>query len=398
VGRADLRTSDESKAGKMPTISASRSLVDFACLILSHTAPCAVLNEPGDWIVTRCCWRWDILSIKEIKVLVAREAGDSRGQDHVLVNAPVWRGRNAFVYKVEAPWLPGTAALKACREWTTGKPDAAAARRQFVALTNVEEKFGRDGRFRVPAPYALFEQHAAYLAEWIEGTSMARALSARMADEPSAVRLVLDAGAWLRRFHASNEACHGRVDVEAQLSELVAGSRDSLIAGRRRRDSASLAALRAMAPEIADIEVARSWVHGDFKPDNLLVTHDCIYAIDVAASDANIIGFDIALFLNGLAAVANDSHNSTLVGCLPALEDAFWQGYGGPELALRRVVTWLRISLLLEARAAASARAAARTLLHWLTGTASDRNTLERLTRELCLPIVRERAEPTAAS
>jgi hypothetical protein len=308
-------------------------------------------------------------------------AGSALRSSQLHVTGPVWRGRNAFVYKVESPWLPGTAALKACRNWTTGEPDASVARRQFSALVDVNRKLGSDGRYRVPAPYAMFEDYACYLAAWIDGISMSAALVSRRSEVSLRARIVTLAGEWLRHFHTSKDAGAGYLDVGAQLPAFASLPRSPRVRQRRSSFNTAVTALRSAAPEIASIELSRSWAHGDYKPGNILLANNYVYAIDVAASEVNIVAFDIAQFLNDLSAIANDSRDAQLVRCLPVLESAFWNGYGEADPGLRRVVTWLRIALLMESHE--GTRQGLYDLLRRLWRGTSRHRMIDRLTEQL---------------
>jgi len=291
-------------------------------------------------------------SVKQLERFLAdTRPPDSQGNAEPRVHGPIWRGRNAWVYRVHADWLPGAAALKVCRQWLSGELNPDAARIQFDALMRVERAIGSNGAYRVPTPYSLLQQHACYLAAWIDGPSMETTLACDSATDSSRLRLVGDAGAWLRRFHASCNSGIDHLDTAEQLGHL--SERLGFVPRTDVRVSDALAALRASASRIADATIGTSWTHGDFKPANILREHDLLYSIDVAAGDTNVVVFDIAQFLNGLSALAEHSGSRPFIDALPRLEDAFWLSYAGGDAdqRLREVTLWLRLVLLLEASA-----------------------------------------------
>src|SRR5438034_955167 len=96
-----------------------------------------------------------IITTQKIETLLKRGAGDNAAVADlpIQIDGPVWRGRNAVVYRVQAPNLPGPAALKFCRHWATGRPHPQAARRQFEALSKVDQALGAR-RFQMRQSFA----------------------------------------------------------------------------------------------------------------------------------------------------------------------------------------------------------------------------------------------------
>ncbi len=315
---------------------------------------------------------------------MAGAAGDNAHAEAspVVVNGPIWRGRNAVVYRVEAAILPGPAALKFCRHWATGEPDPTAARRQFDALTTVDAALGRAGPYRVPSPFLLFETEACYLAEWIDGPTVADSLVSAGTSEASRMKLVGDAGKWLRRFHDSNPLQPIRLDTARQMSDLD----DKLASSALTRDPLSaevLQLLRQTEECISQQQIPCSWAHGDFKCANLLLSANDLFGIDVSINHTDVVAFDLAQFLNDLAMMADTWRARWIGDHLTRLEDEFLLAYGAPLDQVATVVAWVRAVLLLSTWSDLSTGIGG--VIRQIPRRKAHRSTLERLRQQLVM-------------
>jgi hypothetical protein len=289
-----------------------------------------------------------ILTNRQIEALLLRDRHSAIGEaGRIRISSPVWRGRNAHVYRVEAPWLASPAALKVCRRWANGEPDHRAARRQYDALVKVDAAMGREGRYRVPEPYALFEDAACHLVAWVEGTSLEKELSSVPIGNGHASRLITDAGAWLRHFHDARRLGDSRLDTGKQVADLA--ELRAIAPERSRQFARTFEIVCASAEGVAAIDVPRSWAHGDYKPANLFTDGQRFYGFDVHVDNSDVVAFDIAQFLNGLAMIGGSVKTRRFAGHMEDFEAAFWDGYAvSPSCNLTLVVSWLRAVLLLS--------------------------------------------------
>jgi thiamine kinase-like enzyme len=105
------------------------------------------------------------------------------------------------------------------------------------------------------------------------------------------------AATWLREFHAARSLPPRKLDTDEKLETI-----DRI--GKRCGHNHMLfqqaqAALHRHERQARSIALSASWVHGDFKPDNLILSKEAIFGIDIhARSEGNVL-YDIAQFLNG---------------------------------------------------------------------------------------------------
>ena len=160
-------------------------------------------------------------------------------------------------------------AIKECFDPTTLEPSAESAEREFAALQRIAASTTAKGHLALaPTPLALCRGHGSYAMSWVDGRSITEALLATSCDSAAAVQLGVDAGTWLREFHALRALPHRCSDFAAKIPHirriLAARKDDALV--RRTAEVLSRNATAAAA-----IELPASWIHGDMKSDNLLI-------------------------------------------------------------------------------------------------------------------------------
>lgn len=289
----------------------------------------------------------------ELQAVVVRELGqaDLRLPDLTRVSGPVYAGPYSAIFRVD---LSCPMALKICQDPRTGAPDPAFARRQFEELSRIHQGMGDDPRYRVPRPILLIEEQAILLMEWVIGETLGRRLRAR-GRAPAAVALSVEqAGAWLRRFHDSGPRSQGglpALGLLGEVRELLEVRAPGLLAEGFVQEA--LGTLAAAAPGLDGEAVERSWLHGDYQMENLVLAGESIVALDVAFSRQDAVVFDMAYFLNALDRFLLQPKGWHLVPFRSRLLAAFLRGYGksgaepGPGVA-PRVLHWMRIHDLLR--------------------------------------------------
>jgi Ser/Thr protein kinase RdoA (MazF antagonist) len=87
-----------------------------------------------------------------------------------------------------------------------------------------------------------------------------------------------------------------------------------------------------------------SWLHGDCKTDNFMLSRGRVYGIDIHVEHENAIEHDLAQFLNNVALQTLRLRFRHLKPIAPALTDAFMSGYrsAGPEVSAR-LLHWIRL-------------------------------------------------------
>lgn len=260
----------------------------------------------------------------------------------VALEGPISVRDNSEVFHATiATAVPLEAAIKHCLLAQTKRPDAAAAEGQFVALQRVHAALAnRDRRYRVPTPLYLAPALGTFAMSWVDGESLTKKMRhpAVYLEGPCWFEEI---GAWLGNFHQAGPARRRRVDPGQQLG----------VAGELRASplpdpsfATALLTVQKTAPRLADIEVEVSWLHGDCKTDNFIVSGPDTYGIDISLSHENPVEYDLAQFLNNLDLLLAEPQFLHLLGMRSKLEKAFWRGYmrTGPAVS-HAYLDWLRL-------------------------------------------------------
>jgi Phosphotransferase enzyme family len=237
-------------------------------------------------------------------------------------------------------------AVKTCIDPRTGSLVPNAAKRQFDALRRVSQAMG-NGPFAVLEPVMLREPAAELVTAWIDGDSMTQALGRHPLSFRNAERLCVLAGQWLAAFHGAHVLASGPLDIQGKLGQV-----DEMLQETTVRDGdfeVAVEFLRMSAMDAARALLPRSWIHGDFKLDNLLVALDRIIGIDVHASSENVVVHDLASFLNHLSLLLLGPRFLRLRLARPRLVEVFCRSYGldrGYEAAF--ALQWSMLFQLLQ--------------------------------------------------
>jgi len=216
----------------------------------------------------------------------------------ITLDGPVHSGRYSTVYRARVPGIGTPLAVKVVIDPVSGMADSAAAATQHAALERVHRAMPADPKLRVPRPYLVDRPEGTLVLEWVGGAPMTELLLSLRTSPAAGLALMTCAGRWLRRFASAHPLPRGHLDVDEKLSALVELERSGL--GASRGVAGAIATLRRHAGLAAALELERSWLHGDFKTDNLLVDGDSLVAIDVHARHENVAAYDVAAFLNHL--------------------------------------------------------------------------------------------------
>lgn len=263
------------------------------------------------------------------------------------VEGPLFERSNSKIFLVRHPGLSGPAAAKLCLLPYTSIPDGRSAREQFETLRRTRAAMEGNADFSVPEPYFLDDEHGVLGMEWIAGTEMTAAVFATRGTVSSAEELIFRAGKWLRHFHVAGRVRQRCLDTEHRLAQLQCDTRASKLAG----DPVYARAVRQakkIAPEVGSVPLDSSWIHGDFKTDNLLVAGTRTIGLDINARYENTLFHDIAPFLNHLDLKLLGPRAWRFVGRRNRLIEAFLAGYGlDRDDAIMRALCWARLVSML---------------------------------------------------
>lgn len=239
-------------------------------------------------------------------------------------------------------------AIKCCYLPGTNLPDEKTAEMQYLALASVHSALASVPTcFRVPVPEFFERKLAAYAMSWIDGQSMTelmRSCSSRTRLLHSLERV----GGWLGSFHAAGPIRHGLARLSDQASELDAMHKNPV---DNRYFLEGVLLLRSENFGTASGMTSLSWLHGDCKTDNFLLTDsDVVVGIDVAIAYENAVEMDLAMFLNDLALRLWTPAFARLAWAEAGLRNAFLKGYSvtGPPFdpaLLQRLRLWSALGL-----------------------------------------------------
>lgn len=262
-------------------------------------------------------------------------------------DAPVSARDNSNIYHatIHAP-VPFDAAVKQCLVPQTNIPDALAAQEQYAALERVHAAFeNMDGRYRVPTPLHLSSALAAFAMSWVKGESLSKKLRSPVALLEGQAWL-RDAGAWLGHFHNVGPRRRQPIGEDERLTD--AGN----YATSAVPEKAFFHALRVLnesTPSLKSMVIEVTWLHGDCKVDNFILTDQGIYGIDISLCDENPVEYDIAMLLNNLDLLLSGPQYIHVRAMQSRFEQAFWQGYRlfGPPVS-QVYLDWTRLNFLLS--------------------------------------------------
>ena len=275
-----------------------------------------------------------------------------------VVRGPLHERDNSRVFFAECAGLPSPAAIKWCALPRTLQPDGDSASRQFEALHRAADAMQSDPRYAVPRPYLLDSERALIAIEWIDGKTVTALISGWRSAAGATHRLMADAGNWLRHFHRAHPLDDGFLDVEEKLGYLSTYDTSELV--RDGVFAQGIAELKRTAAAAASISLRRSWVHGDFKTDNLIVSGQRIVGIDVQIRHENTVVYDLAPFINDLELAMYHPAGWRLAPSRARLITAFVDAYS--EGAPGRVwlpLTWIRLYMMLSSWNSAHSRGSA---------------------------------------
>jgi len=208
------------------------------------------------------------------------------------------RTRNSRIYDLsdDGPlhWV-----AKVCVDPWTRVLAPEAARIQFEALCALRDR-SRDTGVELgrPDPVYLDQGTALVVMSWVEGESLTAAMRRWPRAEAILEDRVTKAGQWLARFHAIGP----RADTTLATDRKMAGLADvlRLDAAQDSEFRRGVALLERRAADAGISTHTASWVHGDFKPDNVLMYGGRPAGIDIHLRDVGSIFEDIAPFLNNV--------------------------------------------------------------------------------------------------
>lgn len=244
------------------------------------------------------------VALKQLLVELACNAGLDLPSD-ITIEGPLATRPYSRIYRVEVPNSSTALAAKICLHPGRLTPDSKFAGRQYNELVRSYESMNGISMFRVPKPVALFPEQAIILMEWAGGEPLVKILRQRWIPAKIVIEGVKLAGAWLRHFHEAG-LVSSRMFNETELLERISQIRTDLSNQNVKSSTITdaLLMLENLIPTLATCRIARSWLHGDFQPGNIVVAPTVVFGLDLAPSAKGPGLADAAHFLNYIGRLA----------------------------------------------------------------------------------------------
>ena len=228
--------------------------------------------------------------------LLQNSTGTADDASRCVVTGPFASRDNSRLFIAKCADFPSTAVVKLCLRPRTCRADPEAAQRQYDALVRTSQAMNVDSDFSVPQPYLLDAARGLLAVQWIAGKSMTDIVFSWRCNAARAQDLMARAGHWLKIFHTAHVLPDGQLDIDEKLASANRMERDRAVPDSVFFRAVSL--LREAAGAAAAAPLARSWLHGDFKSDNLMISGLRTVGIDIHLRHENVVIYDLAPFLN----------------------------------------------------------------------------------------------------
>jgi len=236
--------------------------------------------------------------------------------------------------------------VKLCLKTHTCQADPDSAHSQYDALHRVSLAMGDGSEFSVPRPYLVQADIGLLAMEWVSGASMTDLVFSWRCNPAQAQQLVARGGRWLRHFHACHALAPGRLDIEDKLAFVAEMESDGVVS-----DQVFIRALRRLresAKAAAAVTLNRSWMHGDFKTNNLIVSGARTMGVDIHLHNEGPVIYDLAPFLNHLELRLWHPGGWRLFGSRALLHETFITNYlEGRDDAIAGPLAWVRLYMIL---------------------------------------------------
>lgn len=287
-----------------------------------------------------------------IKAALVEHFGGQQADFYCELLGPPYRTKKSVVYCGDCSLYSERVAIK----WVQN----AAGLIQYDALIQAEKMLGSAGEYSVPHPIAKLENEKIFVMEWIEGKSLSKLLSQKFLSRANAVSYVNRAGCWLHRFHKMEAFPHAQLPFEKRTQSL----RTDIAAAQLEDDTFTRAAFRLLEEtrEFAgNFSLPQGVIHGDFTPDNIVLSEGRTVGLDFALRHRNVVVFDLANFIVHmlLRAWEPTALFSGLLRRRYLLVSSFLDGYQAEgSVVPYGAIAWLRLQILLQTYAAHHRRAA----------------------------------------
>jgi len=222
--------------------------------------------------------------------------------------------------------------------------DLDTAKSEYQTLQAVYQKFPHGDGYETPEPLNLCTRSGILSMTYFPGHSLHHHLHKRR--DGAWESHVSRAAEWLRKFHditTGNEVFLDTADKVSFLEQRLPNEMRGV-----QYISDAIAILDERAGYFRRMPFRSARLHGDFKPENILVNTRSVAGIDFGFQTSNSIVFDIGPFFNH---VVLDSRLDILLGrsgWINRMERIFLDAYGDIDAGEMAALAWVRLYFMLS--------------------------------------------------
>lgn len=249
----------------------------------------------------------------------------------------VHAGLNSLVLRAKARAMPFPLAIKRLR--------GSRALDEAGCLAQARARLA-GGRFSVPELLHVDEERQLLVMEWIPAPCL-RAQMFNLGLAPLLDRIA-DAAAWLAYFHSASAAT--RPLDTARWLPLLDDTFKRPACFPHDCIPAAWTLLRQTAPLLEGRPITLGFVHGDFKPENIIVTEARVIGLDISSQRSGPVLVDIVQFINHMLLLTYLPRGAKLLRHRHAMAESFLASYqvtAGQDLD-SAALAWFRLHHLLR--------------------------------------------------
>jgi hypothetical protein len=254
------------------------------------------------------------------------------------------RRQNSDIYRCKTP--EATWIVKRCFEPGTDIISAPAALAEFSALERLySAAIAAHTETLSPRPFGCIKELGIVAMSWERGQCMTHHFLKFLGTIDAAEKYGRAAGDWLERFHGLHLLPERRNDFGQKWDYLHGHIAANKLSGDHLLQQV-LNVLRSRVSVASSICMPYSWIHSDFKSDNLLVDGARVIGLDPYLQHENAVIFDIVPFLIHLDLLRWHPRGLFFRRKLAAVEAGFLSGYGAITPEWKLPIGWLRCEML----------------------------------------------------
>jgi hypothetical protein len=254
------------------------------------------------------------------------------------------RRQNSDIYHCDASgasWI-----VKRCFEPGTNLVSESTAQAEYAALERLYNSAIAVYREAIsPRPLGYIKELGVVAMSWERGQPMTQLILRFLGTTDSAENYGRMAGGWLERFHRLHVLPVGKNDFEQKLEYLQGHIVTKQLSGDPLLKQVVIA-LKERVSEASSVYMPYSWIHSDFKTDNLLVDGSRVIGLDPSLQHENSVIFDIVPFLIHLDLLRWHPRGMLFKNKLAALETGFMSGYRTITQDWKLPIAWLKCEML----------------------------------------------------